>query len=46
MQLNQLKMLILIKYKYSGYGIGFGRRGTFSVPSGGFGNNVTIFMLI
>ena len=25
------------KYKYSGYGIGFDRRRTFSFPSGGFG---------
>ena len=29
------------KYKYSGYGIGFDRRGTFSV-SGGSGRNVII----
>ena len=27
------------KYKYSGYGIGFDRRGTFSFPTGGFGCN-------
>ena len=25
-------------YKYSGYGIGFDRKGYFSHPSGGFGN--------
>ena len=25
------------KYKYSGYGIGFHRRSSFSFPSGGFG---------
>ena len=25
------------KYKYSGYGIGFDRRSSFSFPSGGFG---------
>ena len=31
------------KYKYSGYGIGFDSRGTFSHPSGGFGKNVIIF---
>ena len=31
------------KYKYSGYGIGFDRRGSFSFPSGGFGQNVIIF---
>ena len=31
------------KYKYSGYGIGFDRRSSFSFPSGGFGQNVLIF---
>ena len=31
------------KYKYSGYGIGFDRRSTFSFLSGGFGQNVLIF---
>ena len=31
------------KYKYSGYGIGFDRKGVFSFPSGGFGQNVVIF---
>ena len=30
-------------YKYSGYGIGFDRRSSFSFPSGGFGQNVIIF---
>ena len=30
-------------YKYSGYGIGFDRRGSFSFPSGGFGQNVMVF---
>ena len=30
------------KYKYSGYGIGFDRRGTFSIANG-FGKNVIIF---
>ena len=30
------------KYKYSGYGIGFDRRGTFSTANG-FGKNVIIF---
>ena len=30
-------------YKYSGYGIGFDRRGSFSFPSGGFGQNIIIF---
>ena len=28
---------------YSGYGIGFDRRSSFSFPSGGFGQNVLIF---
>ena len=31
------------KYKYSGYGIGFDRRSSFSLPSSGFGQNVLIF---
>ena len=31
------------KYKYSGYGIGFDRRSSFSFPGGGFGQNVLIF---
>ena len=31
------------KYKYSGYGIGFDRRSSFSFPSGGFSQNVLIF---
>ena len=31
------------KYKYSGYGIGFDRRSSFSFPSGGFGQNVLVF---
>ena len=31
------------KYKYSGYGIRFDRRSSFSFPSGGFGENVLIF---
>ena len=31
------------KYKYSGYGIGFNSRGSFSHPSGGDGKNVIIF---
>ena len=31
------------KYKYSGYGIGFDRRGSFSFPSGWFGQIVIIF---
>ena len=31
------------KYKYSCYGIGFDRKSSFSFPSGGFGQNVSIF---
>ena len=31
------------KYGYSGYGIGFIRRRSFSFPGGGFGQNVLIF---
>ena len=31
------------KHRYSGYGIGFDRRSSFSFPSGGFGQNVLIF---
>ena len=31
------------KYRYSGYGIGFDRRSSFSFPSGGFGQNALVF---
>ena len=31
------------KYGYSGYGIGFGRRSSFSFPGDNFGQNVLIF---
>ena len=31
------------KYEYFGCGVGFGMRGTFSFPTGGFGKNVIIF---
>ena len=34
------------KYKYSGYGIGFGSKETFSFPEGGFGKNVIIFGVV
>ena len=34
------------KYGYSGYGIGFDRRSSFSFPGGGFGQNVLIFLLL
>ena len=30
------------KYRYSGYGIGFDRKRSFSFPDGGFGQNVII----
>ena len=44
-----LKVVILIKnadidkYKYSGYGIRFDRKSSFSFPSGGFSQNILIF---
>ena len=31
------------KYGYSGYGIGFDRKSSFSFPCGGFGQSVIIF---
>ena len=31
------------KYGYSGYGIGFDRKGRFSFPGGGYGQNAIIF---
>ena len=31
------------KYGYSGYGIGFDRRGSFLFPGGGYGQNILIF---
>ena len=31
------------KYRYSGYGIGFDRRSSFSFPGGGFRQNIIIF---
>ena len=31
------------KYRYSCYGIGFDRRGSFSFPGGGYGQNVFVF---
>ena len=31
------------KYGYSGYGVGFDRKSSFSFPSGGFGQNKIIF---
>ena len=37
------KNIDIEKYRYSGYGIGFDRRSSFSFPSGGFGQYVLIF---
>ena len=37
------KTIDIDKYGYSGYGIGFDRRSSFSFPGGGFGQNVLIF---
>ena len=33
------------KYGYSGYGIAFDRKSSFSFPSGGFGENVIVFVV-
>ena len=37
------KNIDIDKYKYSGYGIGFDSKGTFSHPAGSFGQNAIIF---
>ena len=37
------KIADIEKYGYSGFGIGFDRRSSFSFPGGGFGQNVLIF---
>ena len=37
------KNVIIDKYGYSSYEIGLDRKGSFSFPSGGFGQNVLIF---
>ena len=37
------KNLDIEKYGYSGFGIGFDRRSSFTFPGGGFGQNVLIF---
>ena len=34
------------KYKYSSYGIGFGSKGSFSFPDGGFGKNFISFGVV
>ena len=38
-----IKNADIYKYGYSGYGIGFDRKSSFSFPNGGFGQNVIIF---
>ena len=43
MHLLQQKKADIDKYGYSGYGIGFDRRGIFSFPGCGFGQNILIF---
>ena len=40
---NLSKLADIDPYKYSGYGIGFDRKGEFSFGSNGFGRNVIIF---
>ena len=40
---SQSKNADIDKYKYSGYRIGFDRRGAYLLPSGNFGRNVIIF---
>ena len=40
---SQTKNADIDKYKYSGYGIGFDRHGSFSFPGTGLGRNVIIF---
>ena len=42
-QFTLIKNADIEKYRYSGYGIGFDRRPSFSFPGGGFGQNVLIF---
>ena len=37
------KNININKYGYSGYGIGFDRRSSFSFPGGEFGQNIIIF---
>ena len=41
--INLTKNSDIDKYKYSGYGIGFDSKGTFSHPTGSFGQNAIIF---
>ena len=33
----------VVKYMFSGYGIGFDRKGSYTHPDGGYGRNVIIF---
>ena len=41
--INLTKSSHIEKYGYSGYGIGFDRRSSFSIPGGRFGQNMLIF---
>ena len=41
--LTSTKNVDIDKYKYSGYGIGFDRHGSFSFPGTGLDRNVIIF---
>ena len=43
MQVTLTKNADFEKYGYSGYGIGIDRRGSFSFPDGGSGQNILIF---
>ena len=38
-----IKNVTIDRYRYSGYGIGFDRKGSFSFSVGGYGQNVLIF---
>ena len=40
---NLTKNADIDKYGYSGFGVGFDRRGSFSFPGGGCGQNVLTF---
>ena len=42
-EVTLIKNTDIDKYKYSGHGIGFDRRSSFSFPNGGSGQNVLIF---
>ena len=42
-EVKLIKSADIDKYKYSGYGVGFDMKRTFSLPTGGFGKSVIIF---